>query len=379
LNGEVFSRRYEENLVKVLHSVPFETLGKALDELLAAYKNRRRVFIVGNGGSAATASHMASDFLWGLVQAGLPGMRAIALTDNVSLLTAISNDSSYEKIFAVQLEVLADAHDVLLIVSASGNSPSVVRAVEAARRKSMRVLAFLGRGGGKVASLADIAVIVPSEDYGPIEDLHMSFDHLCLAYIRESSEKRAAVFLDRDGVIIRDVDGLERADQIEILPGVCKAIARMKDAGFLVIVVSNQTVVARGRLTEREVVLLEDEIERLLEEGGAIIDGFFFCPHHPNADVDDYKTNCDCRKPRPGLLLKAAREMKLDLHASIMVGDRLSDIAAGARAGCKTILVKTGKHVSIPIESPDSFIDVKPDLVVSDLKEAARFMSSGLR
>jgi D-sedoheptulose 7-phosphate isomerase len=179
-----FAREYIDTLAAVMRDLPLEALGQALSVLEQAYRARRRVFLVGNGGSAATASHMASDLMWGPVQVGRPGFRAIALSDNVPILTAVANDRAYDDVFAVQLDALADPGDVLIAISGSGNSPNVVRAAEVARHKGLTLVGFLGRGGGKLAPMCDVAVVVPSGDYGPIEDLHMMFDHLCIAYLR---------------------------------------------------------------------------------------------------------------------------------------------------------------------------------------------------
>jgi D-glycero-D-manno-heptose 1,7-bisphosphate phosphatase len=180
-----------------------------------------------------------------------------------------------------------------------------------------------------------------------------------------------AVFLDRDGVIIRDVDLLVRVDQIELLPGAAAAVRRLRDARLPVVIVTNQPVVARGFVTEEEVLALEAVIEQRLGDAGAIVDGFYYCPHHPRATLAEYRLACECRKPRPGMLLRAARELGLDLAASTMIGDRLSDVTAGRRAGCRTILVETGMHGAPPIESPDPPApQTTPDHVVPDLVAA---------
>jgi D-sedoheptulose 7-phosphate isomerase len=179
-----FARRYIDTLGAVLRELPVEGLAETLRVLERAHRDRRHVFIAGNGGSAATASHMANDLQWGLARLGAGGLRATALSDNVPLLTAIANDRSYEDVFAVQLETLADAGDVLIVISGSGNSPNVVRAAEVARRMKLVVVGFLGMGGGKLRSMVDVPVVVPSDDYGPIEDVHMMLDHLCTAYLR---------------------------------------------------------------------------------------------------------------------------------------------------------------------------------------------------
>jgi D-glycero-D-manno-heptose 1,7-bisphosphate phosphatase len=185
-----------------------------------------------------------------------------------------------------------------------------------------------------------------------------------------------AVFLDRDGVLIEDVHLLTDLADIRILEGVAQALRSLKESGFQLIVISNQTVVARGLVTEQEVHAINAKMERLLEQaGGPHLDGFYFCPHHPNATLPAYRTACECRKPRPGLLLRAARERDLNLGASFAVGDRITDIIAGARAGCRTVLVQTGKHLAPPIETVEPLDEsVQPDHVCADLRAAAKWI-----
>lgn len=192
---------------------------------------------------------------------------------------------------------------------------------------------------------------------------------------RQWRQRARAVFLDRDGVLIRDVGLLVRPDQVEILPGVPAALLRLHAAGFRLLVVSNQPVVARGLIQERDVEEIHRVlVSRLVEEGGARLDGFYFCPHHPNASLPDYREACDCRKPRPGLLIRAAREHDLDLARCFLVGDRTSDVAAGARASCRTVLVETGMHLAPPIESPEPDSEVVPDRVCAGLPEAVAWI-----
>lgn len=186
-----FAVRYLETLRAVLADLPLVPLGQALEALERAQREGRHVFLAGNGGSAATASHMANDLMKGIATRGRPGIRAIALTDNVPLVTAIANDIGYEEIFARQLAWLGRPDDLLIVISASGNSPNIVRAVETARQIGMTAIGLLGMGGGKVAGMVDIAVVVPSSEYGPIEDAHMVFDHLAMAYLRRQVESDA--------------------------------------------------------------------------------------------------------------------------------------------------------------------------------------------
>jgi D-glycero-D-manno-heptose 1,7-bisphosphate phosphatase len=182
---------------------------------------------------------------------------------------------------------------------------------------------------------------------------------------------RPALFVDRDGVIIRDVHLLTRIDQVEVLPGVAEAVAKAQGAGFAVVGVSNQTVVARGLCSEADVRAVHAHIDQQLTAAGCqALDGWYFCPHHPDADVPAYRQRCDCRKPEPGLLQMAARELGLDLEASLMVGDRLSDVAAGQAAGCRSALVRSGAHGAAPIVGMENRGDVQPALECPDLLAA---------
>lgn len=153
-----------------------------------------------------------------------------------------------------------------------------------------------------------------------------------------------AVFVDRDGVLIIDPPHYaHRLDQLNFYPRVEEAIKILNENGFLVVVVTNQNGVAIGYYNEEDVKLFHQAMKEKLKEKGAYIDAIYYCPHHPEAKVEKYRLDCDCRKPNPGMLLKAAEEHDIDLKQSFMIGDKCSDIEAGIRAGCKkTILVKTG-------------------------------------
>lgn len=172
------ARGYIERLTSVLSAMPFDDISVAIEILDEARRDDRQVFLAGNGGSAATASHMANDLLKTVTKTGGRGLRALALTDNVPLLTAIGNDLSYDAIFSAQLERLARPGDVLVVITGSGRSMNIVEAVRTAREMGVRTVGFLGMGGGVIGSMVDVAIVVPSDDYGPIEDVHMVLDHL---------------------------------------------------------------------------------------------------------------------------------------------------------------------------------------------------------
>lgn len=148
-----------------------------------------------------------------------------------------------------------------------------------------------------------------------------------------------AVFLDRDGTIVEDTGYLHERHKVRFLPWAGDAIALLNKHGYRVIVVSNQAGVARGYFTEETVRDLNCYIQDSLAAQGALIDRFYYCPHHTEGVVEEYRKACDCRKPNTGMIEQAARDFGIDLAASFMVGDQLSDIETGRRAGCRTVLV----------------------------------------
>jgi len=176
-----------------------------------------------------------------------------------------------------------------------------------------------------------------------------------------------AVFIDRDGVINKFKGYITSPEEIELIEGSAEAIAMLNKA-YKVIVVSNQPCVGKGLCTERDIAAINKRLLALLREHNARIDATYMCFHHPLDGIGKYKRECDCRKPKPGLLLKAAKEHNIELSKSFMVGDRTSDIKAGRLAGVKTILVKTG------FGGDDGYKDATPDYVAEDLYDAARII-----
>jgi D,D-heptose 1,7-bisphosphate phosphatase len=154
--------------------------------------------------------------------------------------------------------------------------------------------------------------------------------------------KTAAVFLDRDGTINEEVGYLDRLEKLKLYPEVFDAIRLINQSGMKAVVISNQSGVARGYFDEAFVETVHERIQSLLKDRGARIDRFYFCPHHPTEGIGIYRQVCSCRKPEAGLLLRAAREMGIDLSRSYMVGDISKDIEAAGKAGVKGILVRTG-------------------------------------
>src|SRR4051812_20998494 len=175
-----------------------------------------------------------------------------------------------------------------------------------------------------------------------------------------------AVFLDKDGTLVEDVPYNVDPALIRLMPGVAEGLFLLHVAGYKLFVVSNQSGVARGYFPEEALMAVEDKLRALLAMSGVPLDGFYYCPHHPAGEEPAYAVDCDCRKPRPGLVFQAAREHDLDLSRSWLVGDILNDIEAGRRAGCRTVFVDNGNETEwllTPERLPHHFAD--------DMAEAA--------
>lgn len=173
-----------------------------------------------------------------------------------------------------------------------------------------------------------------------------------------------AVILDRDGTINRDPGFVHRVADLELLPGAVEGLRRMAAAGYRLIIATNQSGVARGYFTVEQMHAFNAALVELLASQGVTIDAVYCCPFHPQAEVRLYRADSPLRKPAPGMLLRAAEEQAINLASSIVVGDKLSDIAAGRAAGCRTILVRTGVAGS-------DVGDATPDYTVDDLPTAA--------
>ena len=150
---------------------------------------------------------------------------------------------------------------------------------------------------------------------------------------------KSGVFLDRDGVIIKQVDDLQLISQLRLLPNAAPAIPLFNKLGLLVFIVTNQPVVARGWLRENELMVIHEELLNRLRKEGAYVNAVYYCPHHPDADMKKYRVKCLCRKPGTKMLTQAAREFHVDLKRSFIIGDHSRDILAGGRAGLTTIFV----------------------------------------
>jgi D-sedoheptulose 7-phosphate isomerase len=182
-----FSQEYFQKLQADINHLDLDQLAQAADLIWQTYQADKTLYFIGNGGSAATASHMANDFGKGLLghkgDAPWKPFKAVSLTDNVSLITAWANDTGYDRIFVEQLKPIIQPGDLLVAISASGNSPNIIEAVKLARAKQAKVLGLAGFTGGKLKELSDICLWVKDSHYGRVEDLHLIFDHLITNFL----------------------------------------------------------------------------------------------------------------------------------------------------------------------------------------------------
>lgn len=176
---------YTNDIINLCRILPSDKIEEVCTALLNAYKNKKTIFIAGNGGSAGTANHFTCDFGKNAVTSDSDRPKIISLSSNIEVLTALGNDFSYQDVFTEQLKNLMNDGDVIILISASGNSPNVVTAAEYAKNRNGTVISFTGFSGGKVKDFSDIFIHIPSESYEKTEDLHMIITHIIVCVFKE--------------------------------------------------------------------------------------------------------------------------------------------------------------------------------------------------
>lgn len=184
--------------------------------------------------------------------------------------------------------------------------------------------------------------------------------------------KRRAVFLDRDGTINVEVDYLSKREDFVLIEGAAEAIKLLNDAGFLVVVVTNQSGVARGYFTEDDVMAVNDKMLFDLNVVGAFVDAVYYCPHHPDFGGEEYDIDCNCRKPKVGMVVKAQEEFEIDINESFVVGDHKGDIELGKNAGARTVHVLTGHGVAEGKKLEEA--GIVPDCTSDNLLSAVQYI-----
>jgi len=187
--------------------------------------------------------------------------------------------------------------------------------------------------------------------------------------------KRPAVFIDRDGTISEEVGYINHPSRFRLFPYAASAIKILNDCGWLAVIITNQAGVARGYFSETMIQTVHDNLRRNLREEGARVDAIYYCAHHPSVGEPPYRQNCDCRKPKPGLVNQAVKDLNIALEHSWMVGDRYSDIELARNAGVHAALVLSG-YGRGEWESQHASWEYQPDLVSEDLLEAVRSITA---
>lgn len=189
MNKKDFAKNYFQKLADLGKLIDLEEVEKVMNLIEEAYKNGKTIFVAGNGGSAATASHMVCDLCKTIlgkdnINSTKKRFKVVSLTDNVPLLTALANDCSYDFAFSEYLKTFANKGDLLLVITGSGNSKNIIEAVNVAKNLNMVTMGFLGFNGGVCRKILDASILIPSSEYGPVEDFHMVLDHMITAYFK---------------------------------------------------------------------------------------------------------------------------------------------------------------------------------------------------
>ncbi len=359
-----FAEHFLAEVQEVARKLDAAAIERMTSLLACIREDGGRLFILGVGGSAANASHAVNDFR------KIAGIEAYAPTDNVSELTARTNDEGWATIFESWLRTSRlQSRDGILVFSVGGGnleknvSPNLVAALDYAKSKNAKILGIVGRDGGYTAKVGDACVLIPTINSDHVTPHAEAFQaivwHLLVSHpalkIAETrweslpaSAKRRAVFLDRDGVLTRAVIKGGKpfppaaATALELAVDAKQALARLKAEGFLLLVVTNQPDVARGSLRAETVEQMHDRLRSQLP-----VDDIFTC-YHDDAD------RCECRKPLPGLLLQGVNRYSIDAASSYMIGDRWRDVDAGTAAGVKVIWIDRGYAERQPSSVPSA-------------------------
>jgi len=321
-------------------------LRKVADLIKTSIRKGGQVIFMGNGGSSADAQHIAAEFS-GKYLFDRPAMAGVALS-NIAPVTAIGNDYSYDMVFQRQIEAGCRKGDVVVGFSTSGKSRNVLLAMEAAKRMGAATVSFTG-DGGVLKNMVDIGVVIPSKETPRIQEGYMVACHIICGMVERELFGKKAVFVDRDDTLAKDVPYCNEPGKFKFLPGAPKAIAKLNAAGYIVIVITNQSGIARGLFDEDTLDAIHDKMMKEVAEAGGKIEDVFFCPHHP----DD---GCTCRKPETDLGVAAIFKHNVNPSASFMIGDHDKDMEFGKRLGLKTYQVTEKRSFA---EIADEILKIK--------------------
>ncbi len=330
--SQLVSRELEES-AEAIAGIEVEQVLTIARILTKAFREGRKLVLFGNGGSAADAQHIAAEFS-GRYAMERKALNAIAFT-NLSAATAISNDYSYERVFERQVEASVHQGDVVVAISTSGNSKNVILAVETAKSLGAITIGLTGKAG-KLKDIVDVPLIVPSTRSPRIQEGYMSAAHVICGLVEKAVFGKSAVFVDRDDTLAKDVPYCSRPEDLKLLAGAGRAIKGLNEAGYLVIVITNQSGIGRGLFDEAMLERIHDKLKSELAKSGAHLDAIYHCPHRPEA-------GCRCRKPDLGMIEQAMADFDIDILSSYVIGDSDNhDMELAKRIGCPGVKVGEG-------------------------------------
>ena len=299
------------------------------DAFIESVKNGHQVIFMGNGGSSADAQHIAAE-LSGKYMFDRPAMAGVALS-NIAPVTAVGNDYSYDLVFKRQIEAICRKGDTVVGFSTSGKSKNVIDAILAAKEIGARTVSFTG-DGGKLMYMADIRVVIPSTETPRIQEAYLAACHAICGIVEREMFGRKAVFVDRDDTLVFDGPYCDDPDKLRMIPGVPEAVSKLNEAGYKVIVVTNQSGISRGLFDVHTLMAVNKRMAEMIEAGGGYLDDLFYCPHCP-------EEKCSCRKPETAMGIEAILKHNIDPSRSFMIGDSDRDIEFGERLGLRSYQV----------------------------------------
>ena len=321
-----------ERSAAVIKDIDPSQIHSAANAMISSLKKGGKVIFMGNGGSSADAQHIAAE-LSGRYMMERPAMAGVCLS-NIAPITAIGNDYGYDFVFKRQIEAICKKEDVVVGLSTSGNSKNVVLAMDAAKEIGATTISFTGPRG-RIKDIADFAVTIQTTETPRIQEGYFVACHAICGIIERDMYGPKAVFIDRDDTLSKDVGYCSDPVDFNVFDYVPESILRLNEAGYLVIIITNQSGISRGFLNEEILSKIHDKMIMQIGEAGGKIDDIFYCPHLPEDE-------CKCRKPEIGMGIEAIRKYNINTSASFMIGDADKDIEFGKRIGCKTFQIIDG-------------------------------------
>ena len=313
----------------VLLKIDTEMVVKIANVLTDVIRKGNKIIFMGNGGSSADAQHIAAEFT-GKYLFDRPPMSAISLSA-IAPMSAIGNDYSFDLVFKRQVLAHARKDDAIIGISTSGNSKNVIEAMNAAKEIGAINISWTGPKG-MMKDIADYALIIPSTSTPHIQEGYFVAGHTICGLVERNIYGRKAVFVDRDDTVAKDVPYCDDPSKFVLFDYVPQSIKRLNDAGYLVIMITNQSGLSRGKFSREMLDAIHQKMLKDIEAKGGRIDEIFICPHHPDE-------NCECRKPEVGMGIVAVAKHHINVKESFMIGNSDADIGFGDKLGCKSFKV----------------------------------------